>query len=72
MKLNITFPKDMPREKATLIVNTIALCKHSGYTISYTNRRLSQLYHSNITKDKADSIQSFLSKKAIEHRMVLQ
>ena len=68
MKLNVSFPTTLPKEKATLIVNTIALSNTKGYSISYTHRSLTQLYHSNLPKDKVDSIVRFLTKIGIEFK----
>lgn len=67
MTLNITFPNTMSREKTTLILDVMRKCKASGYTLHISLGKLRQLYNSNTTKDKVDSIESFLINHNIEH-----
>lgn len=72
MTLNITFSKDMPQEQGSLILNTLAKCKATGYTINRSNGKLRQLYNSSIVRDKVDSIKSFLAKHiTAEYRIMV-
>lgn len=70
MTLKTTFPSSISEEKSKLILNALAKCKASGYTINTQLRKVRQIYHSNLGKDKVDSILAFYVKHNIEHTTV--
>jgi hypothetical protein len=66
MTLRIAFTRDISIASTRLILNALRDTKASGYTLSTQLAKLRQMYHSNVSKDKVDSIMAWLAKQGIK------
>jgi len=71
MNIKITFQPNISAELSRLILNGIKNSKTSGYTLSIQLAKVRQIYHSSLTKDKVDSIASWVAKRGSVVRSIL-
>jgi hypothetical protein len=71
MNIKITFQPNIGVELQQLILNSIRNSKTSGYTLSLQLHKLRGIYHSNLPKDKVDSIATWIAKQGSVVRSIV-
>jgi len=63
MNIKITFTRDISAQLSRLILESIHNSKVSGYNIGIQLAKVRQIHHSNLSKDKVDSIANWVAKQ---------
>lgn len=71
MNIKVSFQPNIGVELQQLILNGIRNSKTSGYTLSLQLHKLRGIYHSNLSKDKVDSIAGWLAKQGSVVRSIV-
>jgi len=71
MNIKITFQPNISVELTRLILNGIRNSKTSGFNLTTQLGKLRQIHHSNLSKDKVDSIAMWLLPKGAIVRSIM-